>query len=75
MSNAVVARIECNKAHQDDPTLAIGTKVFVGDQELKMVQKIVLTAEVGQPFWKAEITVMVKAPEEVSAESQVCVLG
>lgn len=39
-----------------------GTRVFCGDQEITGIQKITLTAELGQP-WKAVIECLVIPPE------------
>jgi hypothetical protein len=61
MNEKRVARI-VPPPSKDGITITRGTKVFVGGVELACVTKIVLTAEINEP-WRADISCLVRPPD------------
>ena len=65
-SDPVLARIVPAISGDDRKCLCQGTKVMVGDQELKGVFRIELVAQTND-IWRARIDVHVQPPTELSA--------
>lgn len=65
---AKLARIVPAEADDAMANLTNGTKVFVGDQELTGVTRIVLTCDIND-VWRARIDCMVQPPMDLQASA------